>query len=136
MGSVFVEILRFSKVTTLLGEGGLRVPPPPPPPRPSSTWSLHSLSQLVPGGPNCNFLVNALEVGGEKMVSFVFVSRWPCMEYCCFVWAGAPNYYLESLDKLQNWIFLDCFSFISCLLNIGSSLKCSQHKSFLYIFLW
>ena len=24
---------------------------------------------------------------------------WPCMEYCCHVWAGAPNCYLELLDK-------------------------------------
>ena len=27
-----------------------------------------------------------------------------CMEYCCRVWAGAPNCYLELLDKLQKWI--------------------------------
>ena len=26
----------------------------------------------------------------------------PCMEYCCHVWAGAPNCYMELLDKLQN----------------------------------
>ena len=25
----------------------------------------------------------------------------PCMEYCCCVWAGAPNCYLELFDKLQ-----------------------------------
>ena len=27
-----------------------------------------------------------------------------CMEYCCYVWAGAPSYYLELLDKLQKQI--------------------------------
>ena len=27
-----------------------------------------------------------------------------CMEYCCHVWAGAPNCYLELLDKLQKRI--------------------------------
>ena len=27
-----------------------------------------------------------------------------CMGYCCHVWAGAPNCYLEFLDKLQKWI--------------------------------
>ena len=26
------------------------------------------------------------------------------MEYCCHVWAGAPSYYLELLDKLQKQI--------------------------------
>ena len=29
----------------------------------------------------------------------------PCMEYCCWVWAGAPSYYLELLDKLQKRIY-------------------------------
>ena len=27
-----------------------------------------------------------------------------CMEYCCYIWAGAPNCYLELLDKLQKRI--------------------------------
>ena len=26
------------------------------------------------------------------------------MEYCFHVWAGAPSYYLELLDKLQKWV--------------------------------
>ena len=29
---------------------------------------------------------------------------WPCMEYCCHVWAGACSCYLELLDKLQKQI--------------------------------
>ena len=29
---------------------------------------------------------------------------WPCMEYCCHVWVGAPSCYLELLDKLQKQI--------------------------------
>ena len=28
----------------------------------------------------------------------------PFMKYCCHVWAGAPSFYLELLDKLQKWI--------------------------------
>ena len=28
----------------------------------------------------------------------------PRMEYCCHVWAGAPNCYLELLDKIQKRI--------------------------------
>ena len=28
----------------------------------------------------------------------------PCMEYCCHVWAGAPNCCLELLDKLEKRI--------------------------------
>ena len=26
---------------------------------------------------------------------------WPCMEYCCHVWADASSCYLNLLDKLQ-----------------------------------
>ena len=29
----------------------------------------------------------------------------PCMEYCCHVWAGAPSYSLELLDKQQKRIY-------------------------------
>ena len=29
---------------------------------------------------------------------------WPCMEYCCHAWAGAPSWYFEWLDKLQKRI--------------------------------
>ena len=29
---------------------------------------------------------------------------WPCLEYCCHVWAGAPSCYLELLDKLHKQI--------------------------------
>ena len=28
----------------------------------------------------------------------------PCMKYCCHLWAGAPNCYLELLEKLQKRI--------------------------------
>ena len=28
----------------------------------------------------------------------------PCMEYCCYVWAGAPGCFLKLLDKLQKRI--------------------------------
>ena len=27
-----------------------------------------------------------------------------CMEYCCYVWVGAPSCYLKMLDMLQKWI--------------------------------
>ena len=28
-----------------------------------------------------------------------------CMEYCCHVWVGAFNYYLDMLDKLGKHIY-------------------------------
>ena len=35
----------------------------------------------------------------------------PCTEYCCHVWAGATNRYLELLDKLQKTDMQDFWSF-------------------------
>ena len=29
---------------------------------------------------------------------------WPCIEYCCCVWAGVSSCNSELLDKLQKWI--------------------------------
>ena len=46
----------------------------------------------------------------------------PCMEYYCHAWAGAPNYYLEFLDKLQQRI---CRTVGPSL----SSLKCGHFLS-------
>ena len=28
----------------------------------------------------------------------------PCIEYCCYVWAGTPSCYLDMLDKLLKWV--------------------------------
>ena len=38
----------------------------------------------------------------------------PCMEYCCHVWAGAPNCYFvrqaTKMDMQDSWSFTCCFS--------------------------
>ena len=53
---------------------------------------------------------NHLLICSMKLLSSEFVlylykfAIHPSMEYCCHVWAGAPNCYLELLDKLQKWI--------------------------------
>ena len=26
------------------------------------------------------------------------------MKYCCLVWAGVPNFYLDMLDEGQKWV--------------------------------
>ena len=45
-------------------------------------------------------------------VSFIKVAFYLCkstilpfMEYCCHIWAGAPNCYLDMLGKLQKQVF-------------------------------
>ena len=31
---------------------------------------------------------------------------WSCMEYCCHVWAGAPSWWFELLEKLQKNVYV------------------------------
>ena len=67
------------------------------------------------------------------MVDKTIQASLACMEYCCHIWTGAPSCYLELLDKLQNTDMQDCWSFFCCLSwTLGSLLKCSHLKSFLY----
>ena len=45
------------------------------------------------------------EIGALILLRLLCISiSHPCIEYCCHVWAGAPNCYLELLAKLQKGI--------------------------------
>ena len=52
-----------------------------------------------------------------------------CMEYCCHVWAGAPNFYLELLDKLRKRISRTVGPHLLPLLNPWVPRPYSQGKS-------
>ena len=41
----------------------------------------------------------------EVAMYFYKSVKWPCIEYCCHVWAGGPSCHLELLDKLQKQKF-------------------------------
>ena len=44
------------------------------------------------------------EVSFSRGIPYLYkFTTWPCIEYCCHVWA--PSCYLELLDKLQKWIY-------------------------------
>ena len=50
-------------------------------------------------------LIRSMKLLSPEVALYLYKSTiWPCMEYCCHVWAGAPSCYLELLDKLQKWI--------------------------------
>ena len=50
-------------------------------------------------------LIRSTKFLSPEVALYLYKSTiWPCMEYCCHVWAGAPSYYLEMLDKLQKKI--------------------------------
>ena len=44
----------------------------------------------------------SMKILSPDVVLYLYKSTiQPCMEHCCHVWAGAPNCYLELLNKLQ-----------------------------------
>ena len=67
-------------------------------------------SKLDSGSYIASIAKTAYKKIGEKFLSpevalYLYKSTiWPCMEYCCHVWARAPSCYLELLDKLQKQI--------------------------------
>ena len=45
-------------------------------------------------------LISSMKFLSRKFAILIYKSTTePCMEYCCHVWAGAPNYYLEMIDQ-------------------------------------
>ena len=50
-------------------------------------------------------LIRSMKFLSPKAALYLYNSTiWPCMEYWCHVWVGAPSCYLELLEKLQKWI--------------------------------
>ena len=50
-------------------------------------------------------LIHSVKFLSPEIALYLYKSTIrPCMEYCCRVWAGAPNCHLELLDKLQKRI--------------------------------
>ena len=46
-------------------------------------------------------LIRSMKVLSPEVGLYLYKSTIrPCMEYCCYIWANAPNCYLELLDKL------------------------------------
>ena len=50
-------------------------------------------------------LIHSMKFFSPEVALYLYKSTiQPCMEYCCHVWAGASNGYLELWDKLQKQI--------------------------------
>ena len=50
--------------------------------------------------------IGSLKFLSPEVALYVYKSTiQPCMEYCCHVWTGAPNCYLELVNKLQKLIY-------------------------------
>ena len=50
-------------------------------------------------------LIHSMKFLSPEVALYLHKSTiWPCMEYCCHDWAGAPSCYSELLNKLQKQI--------------------------------
>ena len=51
-------------------------------------------------------LVRSMKFLSPEDALYIYKSTMQsCIEYCCHVWAGAPSYYLELLEKLIKQIY-------------------------------
>lgn len=60
-------------------------------------------------------------------------TRWPCLEYCCHVWTGAPTSYLHIIDKVQKQTCRTVGFLLAVSLESSKSSKCNQVNSFMDI---
>ena len=69
-------------------------------------WSSYIISIAKTTSKKIETLIRSMKFLPPEVALYLYKSTIrPCMENCCHVWAGAPNCYLELLDKLQKWIW-------------------------------
>ena len=68
-------------------------------------WGSYIISIAKTASKKIGALIRSMKFLSPEVALYLYKSTiQPCMEYCCHVWAGAPNCYLELLDKLQKRI--------------------------------
>ena len=68
-----------------------------------SDWSSYIISIAKSASKKIGALIRSMKFLSPEVALYLYKSTIrPCMEYYCHVLAGAPNCYLELLDKLQN----------------------------------
>ena len=68
-------------------------------------WGSYIVSIAKTASKKIGALIRSMKFLSPEVALYLYKSTIrPCMEYCCHVWAGAPNCYLEMLDKLQKRI--------------------------------
>ena len=68
-------------------------------------WGSYIVSIAKTASKKIGALIRSMKFLSPEVAWYLYKSTiWPCMEYCCHVWAGAPRCYLELLDKLQKRI--------------------------------
>ena len=68
-------------------------------------WGSYIISIAKIASKKTGALIHSLKFLSPEVALYLHKSTLrPWMEYCCHVRTGAPNCYLELLDKLQKWI--------------------------------
>ena len=68
-------------------------------------WGSYIVSIPKTASIKIGALIHSMKFLSPEFALYLYKSTiGPCMEYCCHVWAGAPSFYLELLDKLQKRI--------------------------------
>ena len=68
-------------------------------------WASYIISIAKTASKKSGALIRSMKFLSPEVALYLYKSTIrPCMEYCCYVWAGAPSCYLELLDKLQKRI--------------------------------
>ena len=68
-------------------------------------WGSYIVSIAKTASKEAGALIRSVKFLSPEVARYLYKSTiWPCMEYCCHVWACTPNCYLELLDKLQKRI--------------------------------
>ena len=65
-------------------------------------WDSYIVSIAKTASKKIGALIRSMKFLSPKVALYLYKSTiQACMEYCCHIWAGAPSFYLELLDKLQ-----------------------------------
>ena len=68
-------------------------------------WGSYIISIAKSASKKIGALICSMKFLSSEVTLCIYKSTiQPCMEYCCRVWAGAPSWHLELLDKLQKRI--------------------------------
>ena len=69
-------------------------------------WGSYIISIARTASKKIGALIGSVRFLSPKIVLYLYKSSIrPCMEHCCHVWAGAPIFYSELLEKPQKRIF-------------------------------
>ena len=68
-------------------------------------WGSYIISIAKTASKKIGALIRSMKFLSPEVALYLYKSTiHSCMEYCCHIWDGGPNYYLELLDKLQKRI--------------------------------